>query len=294
MASIPGVDYSSGHPGGAALAAAGIRFAARYLSHTPAKNLTAGEADDLAAHGVSCIVVWETTANRAGAGEAAGVQDALDAAAQAAACGQPPGRPIYFAVDYDANPATVVPYFRGAASVLGLARVGVYGGYRVVAYLLVTGRARWAWQTAAWSGGQWDPHAHIRQPATGLRINGVSCDRDTATATDYGQWMPGQTPTEEDMPLTADEWKKLDDLFDTKLAALQDTRLPSVADPSKTLYLKDHWRGEGLAAVVREQAAPVLTDAQLTALAAKVAASPVLAAAIARAVVDLEAKRLDS
>jgi GH25 family lysozyme M1 (1,4-beta-N-acetylmuramidase) len=37
-----------------------------------------------------------------------------------------------------------------------------------------------------------------------------------------------------------------------------------------------------------------LTDAQLDQLAAKVAASPVLAAAIAKAVVDLEAKRLDS
>lgn len=201
---ITGVDYSAGRPGGAALAAAGMRFAARYLSHNPSKNLTPSEARDLAAHGVSCVVVWETTAQRAGAGRAAGIADAKEAAAQAQACGMPPSRPLYFAVDYDAAPDKVAAYFGGVVSVLGLARTGVYGGYKVVSYLLDHHLATWAWQTVAWSGGKWDARAHIRQYASTVRINGVVCDKDTAMTADYGQWMPGKTPSvqEDNVQLT--------------------------------------------------------------------------------------------
>lgn len=207
MTGAPGVDYSSGHPGGAALAAAGMAFAARYVSHTDGKNISAAEAADLAAHRVSVVLVWETTANRAAAGRTAGIADAHEALSQATAAGMPPGRPLYFAVDWDADPTVVTGYFAGVASVLGVARTGVYGGYKVVKYLLDHKVAAWAWQTAAWSGGLWDPRAHIRQPATGIRINGVSCDHDTATTTDYGQWMPGQSPTpEDDMPSVDDVW----------------------------------------------------------------------------------------
>lgn len=203
MTTFPGVDYSDSPPGGAALAKAGMRFAARYLSHNEEKNLDRAEADDLAAHGVSCVVVWETTAQRAGAGRAAGIADAKEAAAQAQACGQPTGRPIYFAVDYDADPADVVAYFQGVAYVLGLARTGVYGGFKVVKYLLDHGLAAWAWQTVAWSGGRWDARARIRQYASTVRINGVTCDHDTAMTADYGQWMPGRSPlTEDDVQLT--------------------------------------------------------------------------------------------
>lgn len=205
MVSLSGVDYSSGRPGGKALAAAGMVFACRYLSHTPSKNLTATEAADLAAHGVWSVVVWETTAQRASAGRNAGVADATEAAAQAKACGQPASRPIFFAVDFDAAPSAVVAYFQGVVSVLGLPRTGVYGGYRVVSYLLDHKLAAWAWQTVAWSHGQWDARAHIRQYAKTVTINGVSCDVNNALAADFGQWMPGKTPALEDTMPTADE-----------------------------------------------------------------------------------------
>lgn len=200
MVSIPGVDYAWTHPGGAALAAAGKRFAARYLSADADKNLTRTEANDLAAHGVSSVVVWETTAKRPLAGRAAGISDAQTAIRQATATGMPPGRPIYFAVDFDAQPgqmATVMSYLDGAVSVLGRGRVGVYGGYATVRAALDGGHAAWAWQTRAWSAGRWDGRAVIRQGAT-QTIGGVSCDLNTALAADYGQWTPGHTPTEED------------------------------------------------------------------------------------------------
>jgi len=197
---IPGVDYAWSRPGGAALKAAGKKFACRYLSRDPSKNLTRAEADDLAAHGVSCVVVWETTARRPLDGRTAGATDATAAAVQAKAAGMPAGRPVYFAVDFDATEAqqpVIDAYLDGAASVLGRARVGIYGGYYPVKRALDAGKATWAWQTAAWSGGNRDPRAVIRQGGR-TRINGADCDLNTATAPDYGQWRPGIPPTTED------------------------------------------------------------------------------------------------
>ncbi|CAG6392787.1 DUF1906 domain-containing protein [Streptomyces cocklensis] len=196
MTSIPGVDYAWSHPGGSALKAAGKRFAARYLSNDADKNIARAEADDLAQHEVSSVVVWESTAKRPLAGRAAGISDAQVAQRQATAAGMPSGRPIYFAVDFDATAgqmATVMAYLDGAASVLGRARVGVYGGYDTVRAALDGRHATWAWQTRAWSEGRWDSRAHMRQGAT-QTIGGVSCDLNTALTTDYGQWMPGRTP----------------------------------------------------------------------------------------------------
>jgi hypothetical protein len=196
MTIYEGVDYAWSHPGGAALQKAGKQFAARYLSNDADKNITRTEADDLAEHEVSSVVVWESTAKRPLAGRTGGIADAKAAAKQAAAAGMPPPRPIYFAVDFDATSgqmATVMTYLDGAASVLGRTRVGVYGGYDTVKAALDGGHALWAWQTRAWSEGHWDPRAHIRQGAT-QTIGGVSCDLNTAYAADYGQWTPGKPP----------------------------------------------------------------------------------------------------
>jgi hypothetical protein len=191
-----GVDYAWGRPGGAVLAAAGKTFACRYASLDSSKNLTRAEADDLAAHGVSCVLVWETTANRALAGQDAGAADARAALQQAAACGMPDDRPVYFAVDFDATlgqQATIDAYLQGAASVLGARRVGVYGGYWVVSRAMQVKAAAWGWQTVAWSGGQWYDGAHIRQDGNEV-IAGVDCDKNTASAADFGQWTPGHDP----------------------------------------------------------------------------------------------------
>lgn len=199
MTSIPGVDYAwAPHPSPAALRAAGKRFAARYSSTDPSKDLTPDEAAALAAAGIWSVLVRESTAKRAAAGRAAGAADARAALRTADAAGMPGSRPIYFAVDFDAEPLAVVPYFQGVASVIGVARTGVYGGYRVVKYLLDHGLATWAWQTTAWSAGQWDPRANIRQGGT-TRIGGADCDLDTALTSDYGQWMPGRVPEEDEL-----------------------------------------------------------------------------------------------
>lgn len=226
MTDVLGVDYAWSHPTPASLKAAGKRFAARYSSTDPSKDLTRAEADGLAAEDIASVLVRESTANRAGAGRAAGITDAQAALKTAAACGMPPMRPLYFAVDYDAAPTAVVPYFQGVASMIGLARTGVYGGYDVVRYLLDHGLATWAWQTRAWSEGRWDPRAQIRQGAT-QTIGGVSCDLNTATTADYGQWMPGKSPTVQEDDVTPDDIKAI-------AAATRDALLDRLTDDPTT------------------------------------------------------------
>jgi len=331
MTSIPGVDYAWSHPGGAALQRAGKQFACRYLSPDSTKNLTRAEADDLAAHDIWSVVVYEAAAKRALSGQAAGAADAKAAASQAAAGGMPSSRPIYFAVDFDATQAqqaAINAYLDGAASVLGRARVGIYGGYYPVKRALDAEKATWAWQTIAWSGGQWDARAVIRQGAQ-TSINGVSCDLDTALVADYGQWMPGKTPVEDPVALTSDDISKVADAVVAKLlaggGALEgsdldriwgDDVIPAAVPPYNNT---DYYAADGKTVAngtwtakytqytqvmgIRETLARIkniesaagsiaLTDAQLAALASQVAATPGLTDAIAAKVAADIATRL--
>lgn len=183
-----------------ALKAAKVTFAARYLSHTPGKNLTPAEASALSAAGIWIVTIWETTADRALAGHAAGAQDAKDAAAQAAACGMPAGRPVYFAVDFDAtggDQAAINAYLDGAGTVLGKSAVGVYGEYSVVAHAMQGGHAAWGYQTYAWSSSNWYGPAQLQQYSNDHTIGGVGLDFDRSTKSDFGQWMVGVSPTPE-------------------------------------------------------------------------------------------------
>lgn len=189
---IEGVDYSWSRPDPTRLAAAGKKFACRYLSYTASKNLTAAEARRLHAAGVATVANWEATADGWRGGGKAGAQHAIEAKRLAAELGIPADRPIYFSIDTDTSNADlsgpVAEYLAAAAAVLGAARVGVYGGIRTVRYALDHGLARWAWQTYAWSGGQWDSRAHIQQYRNGVTLAGADVDLNRATVLDYGQW----------------------------------------------------------------------------------------------------------
>jgi hypothetical protein len=191
-----------GTPEIAGLKAAKVEFACRYLSHDASKNLTFAQAKRLAFAGIDLVVVWETAANRALGGRTAGVSDAQAALTQAMGCGMPAGCPIYFAVDFDETQEqakAVAEYFRGVHSVLDFAGpagmphpvpVGVYGGYWSVRRLFNAGLVRYGWQTYAWSGGQWERRAQLRQYSNGHMVAGVSCDFNRAAANDFGQWRP--------------------------------------------------------------------------------------------------------
>ena len=211
-----GIDCTASPPI-AALKAAGVTFVCRYtgyfsgynLNDIPApqgKVLTPGEAKTLGQAGIAVVSNYEWYANRAASGYDSGVWDAQTAQKIHTVCGGPADRPIYFSVDFDttATPA-IIAYSKGVASVLGLARTGAYGGYRVIKGLLDAGAITWAWQTYAWSAGLWDARTHIQQYSNGMILAGMSVDYDRAMKPDFGQWLyGGKTPVQEYTPQSAD------------------------------------------------------------------------------------------
>ena len=121
--------------------------------------------------------------------------------------GFPDTCPVYFSVDFDASlsqQAAINEYLQGAGSVLGLARIGVYGGINVVTRCKSNRTASWFWQTYAWSAGKVSPFAHVYQWKNTQTINGAGVDYDRALQANYGQWAaPGSAgpaiPTEKPM-----------------------------------------------------------------------------------------------
>lgn len=189
---IQGLDFAWGAPGVARMRAFGAKFGASYLSYDGSKGWTQrpGLVSEYHRAGIATVGVWETTANRAGQGCAAGHSDAVEARRQAAALGNT-NRPIDFAIDFDASGSQVDGYFRCAHGILG-SRANAYGSYYALKYLCAHGLVGHTnWQTYAWSRGQWLPAscAPLEQ-----YLNDSSVDYDRAIAADYGQW-PAPTAT---------------------------------------------------------------------------------------------------
>ena len=200
-----GVDYSWSRPGGAALAAAGKSFAGRYLWPGGGKGLTAAEVNDLRAHGISVFTIFESSAARTLDGRWAGAADAQTAQGQLVACGLPANQIVYFGVDFDAvdgQMPVIDDYLRGAATILGQGRVGVYGSYRVTTHCRASGSAPHAFQTYAWSHGQVDGGASFYQYNNGQNVNGTV---DLVRSLNNSQLSQtgSLTPLGEDMPLDA-------------------------------------------------------------------------------------------
>jgi hypothetical protein len=201
-----GLDYAGGRPSGAAIRAAGYSFVVRYLTdggpNLPGKLLTPTEYRDLQSNAVAVVVNWETTADRMRAGRAAGIADAQSADTTARSVGHPEDRPVYFSCDFDAtaNDQLVIDeYLRGAATIIGPSRVGIYGGYWPVSRALNNGTAAWAWQTGAWSGGNVGPRIHIYQRIGTVIVGGVECDVNEARQPDFGQHPQPQVRRSENM-----------------------------------------------------------------------------------------------
>jgi hypothetical protein len=123
----------------------GYAFAIRYYSLAKAENkvtLTRAEAQEISSDGLMCVTVYQFDArSRASFILGNATRDAERALVCAAAVGQPHGTPIYFGVDYNANPedltAVLVPYFRRVSSILSPNfTAGVYGSGLVCKTLL--------------------------------------------------------------------------------------------------------------------------------------------------------------
>lgn len=191
------LDYSAGYPGARAVRDAGHGGVIRYLRKegtSRVRPITSAELADMRAHGLAVALVYQAVStSRVTEGRAAGQHDARWALAQAAAIGAPEPRCVYFAVDFDAQPGAADEYFRGAADVLGVARVGGYGSWRVLTHLRGAGLIAWAWQCYAWSPGHnKDPNtyaagAHLFQRLGQVTVGGTLVDINDVLKPDFGQ-----------------------------------------------------------------------------------------------------------
>jgi hypothetical protein len=196
-----GLDYAWDRPDPHCLASSGYRFVSRYISYdTTGKNLTATEAGALHGAGLDIVLNWEWQKYNAREGYATGGKHGRDANAFAAHVGAPGNLPIYFSVDFDAQPhelVAVAEYFRAVGVIIGINRVGVYGGYNTIDYLYKHGRAKWFWQTYAWSGGRVHSAAHVLQYSNNHVVCGGKGDLNRALKPAFGAWAgkgSSQTP----------------------------------------------------------------------------------------------------
>lgn len=175
------IDFSAGVPSGRSVKAAGYGGAVRYISPPrepwmKGKIISRAEVADYEAAGLEQAFVWQhggandpdvMRGYAGGKQDAAFAKDALDSLGRS-------GWPVFFAVDFDISlaqwNAVAVEYFRAAAEVLGVERVGIYGHSRVIAWAaedgvvadLGGGRVL-GWQTPAWSHGVRAPEAVLYQ-----------------------------------------------------------------------------------------------------------------------------------
>jgi hypothetical protein len=201
--SVEGVDFSGSRPTPKQLKDAGKTFVMRYVGskiHDPGRDvkwLSVSEAKTYHEAGIDVGVVYETSAQRADDGSAAGVSDAQSAVTELAYLGLPKDLPVYFAVDWDATVGPKIKaYFQGINHVIGVDRTGVYGGIDVVDDLFKARLVRYGWQTLAWSAGRWSKNAQLQQYLINKTVASHEVDYDRAMVADFGQWRAGSSTDE--------------------------------------------------------------------------------------------------
>lgn len=197
------LDYSWSHPNLSQLKGLGITGVIRYVTGDTGKALTRAEIGQIKANGLTLTLVYETTGKTVKGGRDAGVADANAAKNALNDLGLPLSR-VYFAVDYDMQPAEYAlldAYLDGAASVMGKNHTGLYAGYAPCAREI--GRGYAAWQTYAWSGGKVAQGIKIYQYQNGVTVAGGDVDRNRTSLADYGQVRFGSQPAPAHVNLNA-------------------------------------------------------------------------------------------
>ena len=169
------LDFSYARPGSAALNAAGVTSVGRYLA-TDGRGITLAEFNDYTSRGISVWFIKENAARGMLNGYGQGVADAQWAENQMNALGVS-GAPIYFTADFDVLSSQFPAcdaYLNGAASVIGLARVGIYAGLHYLNHAV--NLASYYWKTAAnsWDHGETATiQLHLTQTLDAVPIPGT-------------------------------------------------------------------------------------------------------------------------
>jgi Domain of unknown function (DUF1906) len=259
---IEGVDYSASRPSPSGLVNVGKLFVGRYVgAGYGEKLLQAPEAQQLSDAGLRIVSLVEGAAGGALSGRNMGILHAEQARQWHTDRGFPWPVPCYFAVDFDVQAVqwdAVLDYFQGAASVIGLPFVGIYGGLNAMLWAKTADVARWFMQTYAWSGGIWANGVHIEQYRNEVSLVGGTVDLCRAPTDSYGGWTMDPTPT---TGPPATDAQKLNDLV-WSVGRGAPMQPPAVGNEAIT-----YWAGH-----VTDRLAAI--QASLDALAAKEAAEP--------------------
>jgi len=169
-----------------AIAASAAKIVGRYYRWPTSRytSLTHDEAVALSKAGLSILALWEwasDTIHNFSFND--GIDQGSSAVNQALKAHQPPGTPIYFAVDYDATAGDIAggiaDYFRGLQHAIDSLKadykIGVYGSGRCCAWLLAHGGASSAWlaDAAKWAGSATFQDWNVRQGHADLAIAGL-------------------------------------------------------------------------------------------------------------------------
>lgn len=197
-----GLDYSYARPGGAALAAAGVKAVGRYLAtYGDGREIEKPEYDDLVANGVGVWFVREGAAIGMLGGYAKGVSDAQIAVANLARLGLS-NQVVYAAADWDVLDSqfgVCDDYMRGFASVIGAERTGIYAGLHYMNHAHAAGVAAWFWQAGAtsWNHGEGaQMTVHLEQTVQQPPIAGT--DHNFIYTANFGQVGASDEPREEE------------------------------------------------------------------------------------------------
>ncbi len=204
---LKGIDFSYGNGlTTAQINDASCAFVCRYLSGGLPKDIDSLELSNYKAADIRVVFVWETDGlmpSRAqGIADAGAAQAELERLALAIEDRSVASAPVFFAADA-ATETDPIGYLQGVVSVLGKSRTAIYGGYNSVNVAFSAGLVTFGWQTYAWSNGQWDDRALLRQVQNNAHLGPAQVDNDQAAFwnsptilglnDNFGQW-PSPTP----------------------------------------------------------------------------------------------------
>lgn len=165
MTETYGADFAWTKPSPQALLDAGNSFVLGYISDDASKDLQ--NPMDYVNAGLRVGLVFETYTNRAAEGYGSGKADGQHSEQAANARGYPVDAPLFFAVDYDAQPGDfgAIQDYANGFNEATRRPVGIYGSFTVVEHFVTLGQApiQFGWQAAAWSGGNLSSKAHLYQ-----------------------------------------------------------------------------------------------------------------------------------
>lgn len=192
--------------------------AIRYISHDASKDMTLQEISNDHAAGLPIACVYESTANRANQGDAAGKADAVFCNKRLDDLGFPRTATIYAAVDYDGQDECI-PYFQGWHAITGMRPLSAYASGYLIRRLKQLGLIKFGWQTMSTGFRESTPvnrkYVDLLQRFPTRDIPGhprSAFDENVIYVADWGAWIPpGHEGGDEDLtPELKAELKKIE------------------------------------------------------------------------------------